>query len=237
MAKKTAIGSSGATQYTRSYGELRGVDFSSDPAQVNVARPSYLINMYRDYDSEHGAAIETIPGYRRLFHFGGRIHGIWGYSSSQDDSSERYMVVHAGTKLFTFKMEEKDSGLYEERFDGLRDSDSTAFLQNNNFYICDGTCIYVMKADLSVVPITEDAYVPVTYLHGAAYEQRNMISDKFINRDTALTKKFDIPTSLVWSQTTAEEKANYLSQFDYEEEGDNYDTYYTIKGLCHTVQS
>ena len=224
MAKKTAIGSSGATQYTRSYGELRGVDFSSDPAQVNVARPSYLINMYRDYDSEHGAAIETIPGYRRLFHFGGRIHGIWGYSSSQDDSSERYMVVHAGTKLFTFKMEEKDSGLYEERFDGLRDSDSTAFLQNNNFYICDGAGIYVMKADLSVVPITEDAYVPVTYLHGAAYEQRNMISDKFINRDTAIAEKYEFSLEA------------YLSQLDYKEYI-SYDgpTGYTIKGFSANV--
>ena len=69
MAKKTDIGSSGTTQYTRSYGDLRGVDLSSDPAQVNMARPSYLVNMYRDYESEHGAAIETIPGFRRLFHF------------------------------------------------------------------------------------------------------------------------------------------------------------------------
>lgn len=182
---KTTTGSSSA-QYTRSYGDLRGVDFSSDPAQVNAARPTYLINMYRDYDSEHGAAIETIPGYRRLFHFGGKIHGIWGYASSQDEVAARYVVVHAGTKLFTFPFEERDSGIYEERFAGLCDCDSCAFLQNNNFYICDGAGIYVMKADLSVASISEDAYVPITYLHGAPYEQRNMICDRFINRDTVV---------------------------------------------------
>lgn len=227
MARKTDIGSSNA-QYTRSYGDLRGVDLSSDPAQVSPARPTYLVNMYRDYDSEHGAAIETIPGYRRLFHFGGAVHGIWGYSSSQDEQGETYAVVHAGTKLYTFRLSEKDAGIYEERFDGLCDCDSTAFLQNNNFYICDGTCIYVMKADLSVSPIAHEAYVPITYLHGAPYEQRNMVGRKFINRDTVTGQEYVVPNVTPKSahyvnfekSMSSEEGSNYmssyLSQFIYE---------------------
>ena len=195
MSRKTDIGSSNA-QYTRSYGNLRGVDFAADPSQVNPSRCPYLVNMYRDYDSEHGAAIETIPGFRRLFHFDGEIHGIWGYSSTQEDEQKKHVVVHAGTKLYTFKMDERDSGNYEFRYEGLADAPSTAFLQNNNFYVCDGRDIYVMTADFSVKPIGEVAYTPITYLHGAPYEQRNMITDKFVNRDTAVSASdsFDLPS-------------------------------------------
>lgn len=241
MARKTDIGSSNA-QYTRSYGDLRGVDLSSDPAQVSPARPTYLVNMYRDYDSEHGAAIETIPGYRRLFHFDGAVHGIWGYSSTQDEQGETYAVVHAGTKLYTFRLSEKDAGIYEERFDGLCDCDSTAFLQNNNFYICDGTCIYVMKADLSVSPIAHEAYVPITYLHGAPYEQKNMVGRKFINRDTVTGQEYVAPNVTPKSahyvnfekSMSSEEGSNYmssyLSQFIYEKIQANGINIYEVSG-------
>lgn len=247
MARKTDIGSSNA-QYTRSYGDLRGVDFSSDPAQVSPARPTYLVNMYRDYDSEHGAAIETIPGYRRLFHFGGTIHGIWGYSSSQDERGETCVVVHAGTKLFTFKMSERDGGRYEERFNGLRDSDSTAFLQNNNFYICDGACIYVMKSDFCVSSIIDEAYVPITYLHGAPYEQRNMIGCKFINRDTVTGQSYVLPNIKSYTYGNDEQNISgstylenneaeayivaWLSQFSYEKEESGRKIIYKIKGYA-----
>ena len=247
MARKTDIGSSNA-QYTRTYNDLRGVDFSADPAQVHIARPTYLVNMYRDYDSEHGAAIETIPGYRRLFHFGGTIHGIWGYSSSQDERGETCIIVHAGTKLFTFKMSERDGGRYEERFNGLRDSDSTAFLQNNNFYICDGACIYVMKSDFSVSSILDEAYVPITYLHGAPYEQRNMIGRKFINRDTVTGQSYVLPNIKSYTAWNGEHNISgstylekneaeayfvaWLSQFSYEKEEREREIIYKIKGYA-----
>lgn len=212
MSRKTDIGSSNA-QYTRSYGNLRGVDFSADPSQVNPSRCPYLVNMYRDYDSEHGAAIETIPGFRRLFHFDGEIHGIWGYSSTQEDEQERHVVVHAGSKLYTFKMDERDSGGYELRYDKLADAPSTAFLQNNNFYICDGIGIYIMKADFSVKSIKEEAYVPITYLHGVAYEQRNMLTDRFVNRDTVVSEEFEAKIYISY-----EDFESFLNKFIYEVE-------------------
>ena len=188
MSRKTDIGSSSSAQYTRAYGDFRGVDLSSDPSEVAVNRAADLLNMYRDYDSEHGAAIETIPGYRCLFDLQGEIHGIWGYSSSQDESMRKYAVVHAGTRLYTFELDKRDEGSCEMRLEGLADSRSSAFVQNNNFYICDGTNIFVMKADsdFSVSNLKDEAYMPITYLSGGAYEQRNMLTDKFINRDTAV---------------------------------------------------
>lgn len=198
MSRKTDIGSSSRAQYTRSYGDFRGVDLSSDPSEVAVNRAADLLNMYRDYDSEHGAAIETIPGYRCLFDLQGEIHGIWGYSSSQDESMRKYAVVHAGTRLYTFELDKRDEGSCEMRFEGLADSRSSAFVQNNNFYICDGANIFVMKADsdFSVSNLKDEAYMPITYLSGGAYEQRNMLTDKFINRDTAVApEQFKEPES------------------------------------------
>ena len=186
MSRKTDIGSSSRAQYTRSYDSIRGVDFSSDPSEVSANRAADLLNMYRDYDSEHGAAIETIPGYRCLFDLEGEIHGIWGYSSSQDESMRKYAVVHAGTRLYTFDIDKRDEGACELRFDGLADLKSSAFVQNNKFFISDGNNIFVMKSDLTVCTLEEEAYLPITYLAGAAYEQRNMLCDKFINRDTAV---------------------------------------------------
>ena len=198
--RKTDLGTTTSPQYTKSYANIRGADYSSDHSEVAENRAVSLLNMYRDYDSEHGAAIETIPGYRRLFDFGGHVHGMWGYSSSQDESQEEYMIVHAGTKLFAFKLAERDSGKYEECFGGLADRKSSAFLQNNKFYICDGSDIFVVYPNdgeiegedgeepptFKVVSLKEAAYIPITYLSGAAYEQRNMLTDEFINRDTAV---------------------------------------------------
>ena len=188
MSRKTDIGSSSRAQYTRSYDSIRGVDFSSDPSEVSANRAADLLNMYRDYDSEHGAAIETIPGYRCLFDLEGEIHGIWGYSSSQDESMRKYAVVHAGTRLYTFDIDKRDEGACELRYEGLADLKSSAFVQNNKFFISDGNNIFVMKSDpdITVCTLEDEAYLPITYLAGAAYEQRNMLCDKFINRDTAV---------------------------------------------------
>ena len=50
------------------YGDFRGVDFSSDHTQVLENRFAYLVNMYKDYKSKQGGAVETIPGYRSAFY-------------------------------------------------------------------------------------------------------------------------------------------------------------------------
>ena len=55
------------TEYTRYYGDFRGVDFSSDHTNVHDQRFAYAINMYKDYRAGEGNAVETIPGYRRRF--------------------------------------------------------------------------------------------------------------------------------------------------------------------------
>ena len=55
------------SEYNTYYGDFRGVDFSSDHSLVSPNRFAYLVNMYKDYKSKTGTAIETIPGYRKVF--------------------------------------------------------------------------------------------------------------------------------------------------------------------------
>ena len=49
---------SSRTEYSRIYGGFRGVDFSNDHTQVNDSRFAYLVNMYKDYQSGQGEAVE-----------------------------------------------------------------------------------------------------------------------------------------------------------------------------------
>lgn len=64
-SNKNLIGSE--TEYNRYYTGFRGVDFSSDHTQVNEKRLAYLVNMYRDYQTGQGEALETVPGFRKRF--------------------------------------------------------------------------------------------------------------------------------------------------------------------------
>ena len=75
-AKKNLIKS--RDEYTRYYGDFRGVDFSSDHTQVHPQRLAYLVNMYKDYRSGEGSSLETIPGFRRAAYFKDirKINGI-----------------------------------------------------------------------------------------------------------------------------------------------------------------
>lgn len=49
------------TAIVREYTNLAGVDFSSDVTKVALNRSPYSVNMYRDYGSEQGKAVETRP--------------------------------------------------------------------------------------------------------------------------------------------------------------------------------
>lgn len=53
-------------EYSRYYGNFRGVDFSSDHTQVADTRFSYLVNMYKDYRNGQGGGVETFPGFREI---------------------------------------------------------------------------------------------------------------------------------------------------------------------------
>lgn len=85
-------------QYNAYYGDFRGVDFSNDHTQVLPNRLAYSVNMYKDYWSKQGKAIETFPGFRRVFAVDGDSSEIYGIHHLHGS-----VIVHMGTSLYLWR--------------------------------------------------------------------------------------------------------------------------------------
>jgi hypothetical protein len=207
------------TQYSRKLDNFRGVDFSSGQTQVSPQRFAYAQNMWRDYSSELGGAIETVPGFRLLNRLEGRIHGIWQYRPT---GGELYVMVHAGTALYRFAHADRNAAA-PINCGSLADAKSTAFVFDGRFYILDGESyrvLYVEDGEFVFEDATGEAYLPVTFMNGEMYEQRNMLLDKTINRETQ----------------PPEYDASEL--YRYSKHNLNYNSYYShIEGFRKNVKS
>ncbi len=180
-------------QYNRYYGSseapMRGVDFSSDEKSVNTLRFSYAKNMWKDYDSELGASIETFPGWREVFQSAskGAVNGMWAFKD--------HLIVHSGHSLYTYDSA-KNAASDAVKSD-LADRKSAAAIFGDVLYLIDGNGFYAVKyepmiiGDLTIPKFTvknaaEAAYIPTLYkghtgleeYESKQYEQRNMLTDK-----------------------------------------------------------
>lgn len=92
--------------FNRYYGDFRGVDFSSDHTQVHERRLAYAVNMYRDYQSGQGQAIETIAGFRKrvVLPEENEVFGIFNFSHRDETGTVvTDVLIHAGNKLFLWE--------------------------------------------------------------------------------------------------------------------------------------
>ena len=82
------------SEYTVIYEGLRGCN-----GQVGAdTKKSYRLteNMYVDHDNG-GDAVESIPGYRRIYRFAARINMLHAQRLGE---SEEYLLVHAGDSIY-----------------------------------------------------------------------------------------------------------------------------------------
>ena len=89
--------------YNRYYGDFRGVDFSSDHTQVHEQRLAYMVNMFKDYQSGQGQAIETIAGFRKrvVLPESEEIYGIFNFAHNDDEGNTvTDVLIHAGNRLY-----------------------------------------------------------------------------------------------------------------------------------------
>ena len=180
MGANAQVKMSSRTQYSRYLGDFRGVDFSSSPAMVAQNRFSCLKNMWKDYESKQGQAIETMPGYRIVLSAlagKGKIYSIHEYRDC--------VMVKCGTSLYFCKFDNHGNNLTVGNTGnpvatGLKSGVITGFVFNNDFWFLDGKQYYCYTyGNSSCVTVTSSAYVPTTYIDGEEYEQRNILTNKF----------------------------------------------------------
>ena len=168
-----------ASEYTLTYRDMLGVDFSTGAYDREKRRYAYIENMYRDYEGGNGSLIESVPGFRKIASLGGKIHAIY---SHKNEVGAEYTVVHAGKNVFRFETSKRDSLPALSPIAEMRDTKSTAFRFGTDLYVLDGTEILKISADGTAVKInSEDAavYVPTTFYNDERIEQRNLLTDRF----------------------------------------------------------
>ena len=196
--------------YTKVYTDFRGVDFSSERSQCDPRRFTDLVNMWRDYRSEHGVAVETSPGFRKLVdvYQEGRVVGMH-FVPADDENSVGFLVVNRndGTVGVTnptydnilsmyrlrkgaqHELEATIGGIKRHHFETARKTNSV--FHQNSLYTVDGVRFQRIRFSDGEAKITnceEDAYVPTTYLNGEPFEQKNILTDAFVEKYTDTTQ-------------------------------------------------
>ena len=167
-------------QYLRSYSSRRGVNPIGEEDGFDI-----LENMYIDY--EGGAdAIESVPGFRRLFKFEEKINGIFSWRLG---TGEEYIIVHAGEALYRFRKDERDalSQNPPEKIADARDAESNFFTLETKLIMLDGDGLLIISPNGECERITRGsplAYRPTTYINGKFNEPRNLFTDEFTEEYT-----------------------------------------------------
>ena len=228
-------------EYSRYMSNFRGVDTTSEASNVALNRFSFIQNMYKDYKSGQGVAIETFPGTRTLCkNLGGKIYGIHTYKVSSD---KVYIIVHAGKKLYYFDKDKRDelSTDLPTEFSGItmKEAKSSSFVCNNRLYIIDGEHYITVYEDeddtgnkiLKTEHVDNDtAYVPTTFSNVSQYEQRNMLTNKFIEK-TRLEKLVS-NTNVTIKQSTGSLLCPVISH-----QADYHSLYGYYRCLCGSIDA
>lgn len=171
MAKMRNIIKSSA-EYTEIFSNFRGIAAAGDTS--NPSRLAYCENLYRDYDGENTGAIESIPGFRRLFDIHTTVNGFYAFLS-------KYVIVHSGNGLYQV-VETDDPFTSDKRLIGSpADRPSHAFSFGTYLYLLDGESIFRIREveeGICEAEVITDFYVPTLFVDGKPYEARNLLTDR-----------------------------------------------------------
>ena len=182
--------------YTMNYSNFIGADMSSDPRVVSRNRLAYSVNMWRDYESEQGAAVETFPGFRAPItvfkhkdFFMVPINNMWHYKGAKHE----YIIFSWNSQLVYYEINElenlKDQTTITNTSNQIISGDysvwgySVAFTVNNLFYVSSSSDFIEIREEKNennqyvLIAKQASAYIPTTYYNGKPYEQRNAFAD------------------------------------------------------------
>lgn len=173
-------------EYNYTLDSFKGVDFSSFDGRCDDEHFAYLVNLYKDKEKENGAALESVPGYRKVkkgYLYGGEIYGLYEHAFLIDGKRETYILVHKGEYLYSFSHKRRDIEETLLPIASLSPVDSSGFAFGGDFYLLDGEKILRLKTPFEAVALGdgegEEAYIPLVEKNGKPYEARNMLSGFF----------------------------------------------------------
>ena len=183
----------------RTYQRLKGVDFSSDEAQVALQRSPNSLNMYKNYSVELGQCVETRPGFRRQVVFPEKedntVYGQLFFENRTKTVTKIQPLFHVGDTLYLWESYPQKADTLDETgqnpglsalYTGLCCQDSAMMVFDGKVYILDGAHYLCFDGE-TVQEVKSLALTPTTYIGrdplggGTQYQQRNLLQDAFIN--------------------------------------------------------
>ena len=173
--------------YTRSYPKFLGVDLSQREGSVGK-RLAYSENMYRDYDSGEAGAIESIPGFRKIYSGAGKINGLFLQRTAD---GEVFVIVQDGKTVRRFKPSAPEEIADLAIKPLVSDKESFFFNYGNYLYLINDRNIYRINDSgelQSVIDSVSSApYIPTVFKNGKPFEERNLVTSRFIESAELLT--------------------------------------------------
>ena len=166
------------------YARLGGL-CETKPEPDGVLRFERLENMYVDYEAGDGA-LESIPGFRRVYSFGERVNGIFTH---RDEDGADVFIVHVGERLYRFRAEDVDGldAFTLSPIEVMKNARSTSFSFCGDLYVMDGSSIVRINELGETVKLTEsNVYIPTVYKNGERHESRSVITDRAIELYTSV---------------------------------------------------
>lgn len=152
----------------RNYNNFRGVDFASRGDEVSFVRSPDALNVWKNYKTTNGLAIETRPDIEQLENgvYTDTIYGLFFYTAN----GTKQMIVHAGKKLY------RDGVAF---YTDMAERKSIFFVYGKKLYIKDGTN-YLMYDGTTIADV--EGYIPTTSISrnpsggGTIYEDVNLLT-------------------------------------------------------------
>lgn len=200
---KSGIFAPRTTEYRQVFSLTGGLDLCAGEGARDLSRVSELVNMYRDHSrpiepgqepDEGGGLLETVPGFRLLAKtFSGEtegvIHSLFSMSFLEAGERRPYLVIHRGRHLYVTPEADRDKEETLTPLATLADAPSRAAVFGDSLYLCDGQGLYHLSSPQKCQRLggtgeasaaaAADVTVPVAFLDGEPYEERNLLTDSY----------------------------------------------------------
>nr|MBE6544642.1 hypothetical protein [Oscillospiraceae bacterium] len=139
--------------YARYYARPRGfcIGGESDPTLY----PKRIKNMYIDYEGG-GDALESVPGFRKIYSFKGTVHSI---TSMYLSDRREYLYVHSGRRLYRFLKSDRDTLLSLVPIAELNDCKSYCLCCGSSAFLVDGERLIQISNTGEIKTVSEDKQI------------------------------------------------------------------------------